>query len=68
VRTHRQLVAYQSILQVLQEPRCPFCKFLKDHQTARLQKRSESETHPLCGWGALKGTAEFLVSQRGLKA
>ena len=52
MRTHRQLVVYQSILQVLHEPGCPFCKFLKEYQAARLQKRSESETHRLCNFHA----------------
>lgn len=54
MRTHRQLVTYQSILQVLHEPGCPVCKFLKEFQAARLQGRSESETHRLCNfhtWG-----------------
>jgi hypothetical protein len=54
VRTHRQLVVYQSILQVLHEPGCPFCKFLKEFQAARLQNRSDAETHRLCSfhvWG-----------------
>jgi hypothetical protein len=52
VRTHRQLVVYQSILQVLHEPGCPLCRFLKEYQAARLQKRSESETHRLCNFHA----------------
>jgi hypothetical protein len=39
-------------LQVLHEPGCPLCKFLKDYQAARLQKRSESETHHLCNFHA----------------
>jgi len=52
VRTHRQLVVYQSILQVLHEPGCPLCKFLKEYQAARLQNRSESETHRLCNFHA----------------
>jgi predicted dithiol-disulfide oxidoreductase (DUF899 family) len=119
VRTHRQLVVYHSILQVLHESGCPFCKFLKEYQTARLQNRSDVETRCLCnfhtwglaavqdapaaaqafirfamrfgwnyhqqlkeeldqlrneqsqdrsGWGALGRPAEFLVSQRGLRA
>ena len=111
---HRQLVLYQSILQVLHEPGCPFCKFLKEYQTGRLQYRSDVETRCLCiphaaklrrqlppilasrldamvqnyqqqlkeelnqlrnepssnrsGWGTLGRVAEFLVSQRGLRA
>lgn len=52
MRTHRQLVVYQSILQVLHEPGCPVCRFLKEYQAARLQKRSESETHRLCNFHA----------------
>jgi len=52
VRTHRQLVVYQSILQVLHDPGCPLCRFLKEYQAARLQKRSESETHRLCNFHA----------------
>jgi hypothetical protein len=34
MRTHKQLVEYQSILQVLQEPGCPFFRFLKEYQAA----------------------------------
>jgi hypothetical protein len=52
VRTHRQLVVYQSILQVLHEPGCPFCRFLKEFQAGRLQNRSEAETHRLCNFHA----------------
>jgi hypothetical protein len=55
VRTHRQLIVYQSILPVLHEPGCPFCKFLKEYQAARLQKRSE--THRLCNFHASGLTA-----------
>lgn len=52
MRRHRQLVDYQSILQVLQEPECPFCKFLKEYQAGRLQGRLESEIHRLCNFHA----------------
>ncbi len=52
MRIHRQLVVYQSILQVLHESGCPICRFLKDYQAGRLQKRSESETHSLCNFHA----------------
>ncbi|MGA2727390.1 MAG: hypothetical protein ACLPH3_14935 [Terracidiphilus sp.] len=52
MRTHRQLVVYQSILQVLHEPGCPFCKFLKEFQADRLQNRTEVETHRLCSFHA----------------
>ena len=52
MRTHRQLVTYQSILQVLHDSGCPFCKFLKEFQASRLQNRSEAETHRLCNFHA----------------
>jgi hypothetical protein len=54
MRTQKQLVIYQSILQVLQEPGCPFCRFLKEFQVARLQNRLEQDTLYLCNfhtWG-----------------
>lgn len=52
MRTHKQLVLYQSILQVLQEPGCPFCRFLKEYQTARLQNHSKEDIHSLCNFHA----------------
>jgi hypothetical protein len=52
MRTHRQLVVYQSILQVLQEPGCPFCRFLKEFQTARLQNHPKENIHRLCNFHA----------------
>jgi hypothetical protein len=54
MRTQKQLVFYESILDVLQESGCPFCRFLKEYQAARLQNRPEKETHRLCNfhtWG-----------------
>ena len=52
VRAHRQLVAYRSILQVLHEHGCPFCRFLKEFQAAQLQNRHDSELHRLCNFHA----------------
>lgn len=52
MRTHRQLIVHQSILQVLHEPGCPFCKFLKEFQSGRLQDRSDVETRNLCNFHA----------------
>ena len=52
MRTHRQLVLYQSILQVLQESGCPFCRFLKEYQTARLQNHQQESIHHLCNFHA----------------
>jgi hypothetical protein len=54
MRTQKQLVFYQSILDVLQESGCPFCRFLKEYQAARLQSHSEQEIRHLCNfhtWG-----------------
>ena len=52
MRTHRQLVVYNSILQTLHETGCPFCRFLKDFQASRLQNHSESELRTLCNFHA----------------
>ena len=52
MRTHRQLVVYQSILQVLQESGCPFCRFLKEFQAARLQNHPKESIHRLCNFHA----------------
>lgn len=54
MRTQKQLVFYRSILEVLPEAGCPFCRFLKEYQAARLQNHSEQEIHRLCNfhtWG-----------------
>jgi hypothetical protein len=52
MRPHRQIAVYQSIMQVLNEPGCPFCRFLKEFQTSRLQNRTEMETYCLCNFHA----------------
>jgi hypothetical protein len=52
MRRHRQLVLYQSILQVLHETGCPFCRLLKEFQADRLQKHAEGELHHLCNFHA----------------
>lgn len=54
MRRHRQLILYRSILQVLREPGCPFCTFLKDFQADRLQNHARDDPHHLCNfhvWG-----------------
>jgi hypothetical protein len=54
MRTQKQLVFYESILDVLPESGCPFCRFLKEYQAARLQSHSEHELQRLCNfhtWG-----------------
>lgn len=52
MRTHRQLVVYESILQVLQDSGCPFCRFLKEFQTATLQNHPKENIHRLCNFHA----------------
>ena len=54
MRKHSQLVVYHSILPVLHQPGCPFCRLLKDFQADRLQKHAQGELHHLCNfhvWG-----------------
>jgi hypothetical protein len=49
----QKVLNYQSILQVLGEAGCPFCRFMKNFQTALLQE-PEREVHHLCNfhtWG-----------------
>lgn len=52
MRTHKQLLTHQSILQVLQESGCPFCRFLKEFQADRLQNHREKEIRHLCNFHA----------------
>jgi hypothetical protein len=52
VRTHRQLVVYETILQALREPGCPFCRFLKEFQAERLQNHPQGKIHHLCNFHA----------------
>ncbi len=54
MRTQKQLAFYQSILEALAEAGCPFCRFLKDYQAARLQIHSNRQFQYLCNfhtWG-----------------
>ncbi len=52
MRTHRHLVIYESILQTLNEPGCPFCRFLKEFQAARLQSPKDVAIHHVCNFHA----------------
>jgi hypothetical protein len=47
MRRHKQHVVYHSILPVLLEPGCPFCRLLKEFQAECLQTRVEAELHRL---------------------
>ena len=54
MRTHRLLIAHQSIEEILHEPGCPLCRFLKDFQAIHLQEDSAKEIRHLCNfhtWG-----------------
>jgi len=54
MRTHRLLVVHHSILEVLHEPGCPFCRILKEFQADRLQNHAQEDLHYLCNfhtWG-----------------
>jgi len=62
MRAHK--VSYESILPVLGEAGCPFCRLVKNFQTALLQE-PEREIHHLCNfhtWG-FGETQDKLVAQ-----
>ena len=53
MRTNK-IMNYESILQVLGEAGCPFCRFMKNFQAALLQDPTQKEIHHLCNfhtWG-----------------
>jgi len=53
MRTNK-IMNYESILQVLGEAGCPFCRFMKNFQAALLQDPAQKEIHHLCNfhtWG-----------------
>ncbi len=53
MRAHK-VMNYESILQVLQESGCPFCRFMKDYQASLLQEPGSKQIHHLCNfhtWG-----------------
>lgn len=52
MRTHRLLVLHQSIEELLHEPGCPICRFLKDFQSIHLQGDSAKEIRRLCNFHA----------------
>ncbi len=55
-----KVMNYTSILQVLGEAGCPFCRFMKDFQAAALQKPGGTKIRHLCNfhaWG-------FVATQR----
>lgn len=49
-----KILDYESILQVLDEAGCPFCRFMKNFQAALLQDQTVKDIHHLCNfhtWG-----------------
>lgn len=53
MRTNK-ILNYESILQVLDDPGCPFCRFMKNFQASVLQDTTEKNIHHLCNfhtWG-----------------
>jgi hypothetical protein len=49
-----KIMNYESILQVLGQTGCPFCRFMKNFQAALLQDPTQKEIHHLCNfhtWG-----------------
>lgn len=49
-----KVLNYESILQVLDETGCPFCRFMKNFQAALLQDQTVKNIHHLCNfhtWG-----------------
>ena len=49
-----KIISYHSILQVLQESGCPFCRFMKNFQSALLQDPATRTVEHLCNfhtWG-----------------
>ena len=53
MRTNK-ILNYESVLQVLGEGGCPFCRFMKNYQSALMQDPKEKEIHHLCNfhtWG-----------------
>jgi hypothetical protein len=49
-----KVISYRSILEVLYEPGCPFCRFMKDVQASALQNPGSAKIDRLCNfhtWG-----------------
>ena len=62
-----KIINYESILQVLAETGCPFCRFMRNCQAALLQDPSEKEIYHLCSfhtWGL--AATQRAVSAAGL--
>ncbi len=52
MRAHRLIVLHQSIEELLHEPGCSFCRFLKDFQAIHLQGDSAKDIRHVCNFHA----------------
>jgi hypothetical protein len=50
MRRHKQHVVYHSILPVLHQPGCPFCRLLKEFQADRLQTDERRFPESMARW------------------
>lgn len=50
MKAQKQLVFYHSILDVLSEFGCPFCRFLKEYQAAHIQSHMSRNISHLCSF------------------
>lgn len=53
MKAHK-IIDYESVLQALSEPGCPFCRFMRNYQSLLLQEPSQKDIHHLCNfhtWG-----------------
>jgi hypothetical protein len=49
-----QIINYDSILQTLDQPGCPFCRYMKNYQSALMQEPAKKDLRHLCSfhtWG-----------------
>ena len=50
MKAQKQLIFYHSILDVLSEAGCPFCRFLKEYQAVSVQNRTDRTISHLCSF------------------
>ncbi len=66
MKAQKQLIFYHSILDVLSETGCPFCRFLKEYQAVRIQSRRDQSFSHLCSFHtwALAAVQDALITAR----
>jgi hypothetical protein len=53
MKAHR-IINYESILQTLDQPGCPFCRYMKNYQSTLMQEPAQKDLRHLCSfhtWG-----------------